>query len=97
MSKPPHKEEAPLELPIDGTLDLHHFRPQEIDGLIPDYIDLCGERGIQKLRIIHGKGIGTLRTRVHAILKQQPRVIRYHLAQANEGGWGATTVYIRTQ
>ena len=88
------QEDAPIEVPIDGTLDLHQFPPQAIGELLPDYIALCHQRGIHRLRIIHGKGIGTLRTRVNARLKKEALVTDFHLAQIDEGGWGATIVYL---
>lgn len=91
------QEDAPVEVPIDGTLDLHHFPPQAIGELVPDYIALCHQQGIYRLRIIHGKGIGTLRTRVHARLKKEALVASFHLAQIDEGGWGATIVYLRPE
>jgi len=80
----------PVELPIDGTLDLHLFRPAEVKHLIPDYIDECLARNIFKIRIIHGKGTGTLRRLVHSILEKHPRVEHYKLCSESGGGWGAT-------
>ena len=41
-------------LPINGELDLHTFRPNEIKTLIPDYLDACMEAGIEEvLSLIH--------------------------------------------
>lgn len=91
-SPPPHEyEEHAHELPIDGVLDLHLFRPKEVKHLIPDYIEACREKGIYKLRIIHGKGTGTLRRHVHAILEKHPDVATYYLGSGT-GNWGATSV-----
>lgn len=87
-------EPDPIEFEISDELDLHTFRPQEVGELVPDYIELCLEKGITRVRIIHGKGIGTLREIVHAILKKDPRVERFELAGAGEGGWGATIVWL---
>lgn len=88
-------DDAPVELPIDGVLDLHTFRPAEIGALIPAYLEACRERGILSVRIIHGKGEGRLRTSVHAILGRLPEVARFRLAGEDEGGWGATLVELR--
>ena len=84
----------PVEFPINGELDLHIFRPSEVGELVPDYLELCHEKGLRRVRIIHGKGIGTLRETVHVILKREPRVVRYALAGAGEGGWGATIAWL---
>mgnify|MGYP000114956446 CR=1 FL=1 len=46
------------QVPIDGTLDLHQFSPKDIGELIPEFIEECHRRGIFRLRIVHGKGIG---------------------------------------
>ncbi len=77
---------------INGVLDLHTFRPRDIPQLIPDYIDECLARNITELRIIHGKGTGTLRRMVHAVLARHPAVRGFRTAPENAGGWGATLV-----
>lgn len=87
-------EPEPIEIPIDGILDLHQFDPRELGGLIPDYIDACLEKGITSLRIIHGKGRGVLRRTVHSLLEKNPKVISYRLA-GNGSSWGATLVELR--
>jgi len=90
-------EPEPVEFPINGELDLHTFRPSDLGDLIPDYIEACLEKGIFRLRIIHGKGIGTLRDTVHSLLKRDPRVDRFQLADQTEGSWGATIVWLKEQ
>ncbi len=87
--------EEPIELPIDGVLDLHTFRPQEIKDLVPDYLAECQARGILDVRIIHGKGIGNLRRTVHALLSRHADVISFTLDHPRYGGWGATLVKLR--
>jgi DNA-nicking Smr family endonuclease len=94
----PHKTPAPppVALPIDGVLDLHTFRPNEVGGLVSDYLDECRRRGILEVRIIHGKGIGNLQRSVHSILSRRPDVLRFSTASAAFGGTGATIVTLRS-
>ncbi len=87
--------DEPVELPIDGVLDLHTFDPREIKDLVPEYLAACQARGILQVRLIHGKGIGNLRRTVHAILKKHPEVISFTLDHPQYGGWGATLVQLR--
>jgi len=84
----------PVELPIDGELDLHPFHPRDVGDLVVDYLGECRSRGILRVRIVHGKGIGVLRTRVHAILERMPEVESFRLA-GDRSGWGATLVQLR--
>ena len=82
----------PVELPIDGTLDLHTFNPRDVKELVIEYLGACRERGILDVRIIHGKGTGTLRRTVHAVLERLPEVSSFRLGGEGGGGWGATLV-----
>ena len=88
-------EPETVEIPIDGTLDLHTFRPAEIKDLVPDYLEACRERGILEVRIVHGKGKGTLRRTVHAVLDRSPLVEGYKLGDERSGSWGATLVTLK--
>jgi dsDNA-specific endonuclease/ATPase MutS2 len=89
--------EDPVELPIDGVLDLHTFSPKDVRDLVPEYIGECLRRGITEIRIIHGKGTGTLKGIVHGLLKRDPRVGSFKDAGAGAGGWGATLVRLADQ
>ena len=86
---------SPIEQPIDGTLDLHTFQPSDVKDLVPDYLLACRERGILQVRIIHGKGIGTLRRIVEDVLKKLPYVESFRQAEETGGGWGATIVALK--
>ncbi len=87
----------PMRLPIDGVLDLHTFRPGEVKNLVPDYLEECREQGILEVRIIHGKGTGTLRRTVHAVLARLPEVAGFQLGGSETGNWGVTLVTLSPQ
>nr|MBN2277288.1 Smr/MutS family protein [candidate division Zixibacteria bacterium] len=84
-----------VELPIDGTLDLHTFQPREVKQLLPDYIEACLEKEIYQLRIVHGKGTGVLRDIVHSLLNRHPAVVSFRHESGSGGSWGATVVDLK--
>jgi DNA-nicking Smr family endonuclease len=88
-------DEAPVEIPITGELDLHTFRPADLGELIPAYLAACVAQGRHEVRIVHGKGTGTLRTTVHALLARSPLVASYRQGDELTGSWGATLVTLR--
>jgi len=85
----------PVPFPITPELDLHTFRPQDLGDLLPAYFEACRARGIGTVRIIHGKGSGTLQATVHHHLRCSPHVIAFRLGNETSGGWGATLVRLR--
>jgi len=85
----------PIAIPITGELDLHTFRPGELTRLLDDYFEECLKRGILRVRVVHGKGIGTLRTTVHAHLRCSSQVSGFAQGDETSGGWGATWVTLR--
>lgn len=84
--------EEPVRIPISGELDLHTFRPAEIAPLLEDYFAECRKHGILRVRVIHGKGTGTLRETVRARLRAMSGVAGFSAADESSGGWGATWV-----
>lgn len=98
MSRAPAPSDAsaePVVLPVTGELDLHTFRPADLGELIPAYLAECAARGIREVRIVHGKGTGTLRTTVQALLKRDPRVAGFRSGDETSGSWGATIATLR--
>ena len=83
----------PVKVELGDTLDLHLFRPQEVADLMADWLAHCQEAGIAEARVIHGRGKGVLRTRVHSILGKHPLVDSFAVEPANPG---ATLVRLKT-
>jgi DNA-nicking Smr family endonuclease len=84
-----------IELPIEGELDLHTFRPSEAASVVDEYLRACLEKGIYEVRIIHGKGKGALLRTVHTLLQKHPSVMNFGL-DTGPSGWGATVVRLRS-
>ena len=82
----------PIQIPIEDVLDLHTFRPQDVADLLKDYFAECIKAGIHSVRVIHGKGKGIQKKRVHQILQKNPQVKSFKDAPPEAGGWGATVV-----
>lgn len=89
--------DEPMEFPIDGILDLHTFQAKEVRDLVPDYIEECLRCGILEIRIIHGKGSGTLKRLVRSLLGKNPHVAGFRDAGLEAGGWGATLVRLKKE
>ena len=88
-------ELQPVRIPITGELDLHTFRPAEASDLVEEYLAACRQRGLVEVRIIHGKGTGTLRETVHARLRRSQLVESFRLGDESSGSWGATLVRLK--
>ena len=77
---------------LTDELDLHTFLPRECADVVAEYLRAAQEAGMIAVRIIHGKGTGTLRRIVHGVLASHPAVRAYRLADERSGSWGATLV-----
>lgn len=75
---------------ITDELDLHTFRPADCADLVTEYLHAAHAAGFISVRIVHGKGAGTLRRIVHGVLDRHPLVTSY--GPAERGSWGATRV-----
>jgi len=92
---PPASDGRVPELPIEDELDLHAFAPRDIPAVVEEYLHAAQHRGLREVRIIHGKGIGTQREIVAAILRRHPAVEFFGPAPAGRGTWGATIARLR--
>ncbi|MBL9018349.1 MAG: Smr/MutS family protein [Myxococcales bacterium] len=77
---------------MDDQLDLHTFLPRECADVVDEYVRAAAEEGLTRVRIIHGKGTGTLRRVVHSVLEKHPNVASFALGDERSGSWGATLV-----
>ena len=83
--------------PLGDELDLHTFLPRECADVVEEYVRAAQEAGFARVRIIHGKGTGTLRRTVHGVLERHPAVRSFQLADGKSGSWGATLVELHVR
>jgi DNA-nicking Smr family endonuclease len=83
---------APVVLPITAELDLHTFAPRDVASVVEEYLHACREKGILRVRVVHGRGKGVQRAEVHRLLRSLPGVFSFADAPPASGGWGATVI-----
>lgn len=86
----------PVVLPLEDAIDLHPFRPAETASVVEEYLAAAAARGFREVRIVHGRGVGTQRTIVRAVLARSPLVEEFRDAPPERGGWGATVALLRS-
>jgi DNA mismatch repair protein MutS2 len=77
---------------VSLQLDLRGARAEEALEVLDRYLNDAAVAGVDRLRIVHGKGTGALRTAVRELLSRHPLVRAQEPAGAAEGGDGATIV-----
>ena len=85
--------------PPSPGLELH-LRGQTVDealAALDRYLNAAYLAGLPWVRIVHGKGTGTLRRAVRRELARHPLVLSYEPARDEEGGEGVTVVKLAVQ
>jgi DNA mismatch repair protein MutS2 len=70
-------------------------RGQTLDEALPKidkFLDDGFRAGVPRLRVVHGKGTGKMRSAVRQMLTRHPLVKGFQFAEPNEGGEGVTVV-----
>ncbi len=82
------------KLDVNMELDLHAMTVDEAIPLLYDYLNDACMAGLKEVRIVHGKGTGTLRQAVIRELKKHPLVKSFRIGGRFEGSTGATVVHL---
>ena len=77
---------------ISDEVHLRHLTVDEALLKLDDYLNDAFMAGLYQVRVIHGKGTGTLRQEVQRLLSKHPLVKSYRLGGYGEGGVGVTMV-----
>lgn len=87
---------------IQAQLDLHGLRRDQAREELGEFLRKCGRSGYRCVRIIHGKGLGSinkepvLKQKVRNWLMQKDEVLAFSQATAADGGSGALIVLLRS-
>jgi DNA-nicking Smr family endonuclease len=80
-------------IPIEDSLDLHTFRPEDVVSVVEEYVRAAAGAGWRHVRLIHGRGRGVQRGMVRAALERHPLVEACW--DAPESHLGATMAALR--
>jgi DNA mismatch repair protein MutS2 len=72
-------------------------RAEEACDLVDKFLDDATMASIDRVRIVHGHGMGILKKAIAELLAGNPHVDKFHPAPQNEGGTGATIVELKPQ
>jgi len=70
-------EGAVTRISIDAELDLHSFRPKDIPSVVDEYLIAARAKGLRRVRIVHGRGVGVQRGIVQQVLERHPLVVAF--------------------
>ena len=79
-------------MPVIDEVYLRHLTVDEALLKLDKYLDDAIVAGLYHIRVVHGKGTGTLRQVVHKQLAKHPLVKSYRPGGYGEGGAGGTMV-----
>jgi len=77
---------------ISSEINVIGLNVDEAVSIIDKYLDDCYLSSLDKVRIVHGKGTGKLRTGIHTYLKTHPHIKSFRLGTFGEGEMGVTVI-----
>jgi len=80
---------------ISPEIDLRGLTADDAVLQVERYLEDAYLAGLEKVRIIHGKGTGALRKAIRDWLADYPRVRRFQDGDRQEGGAGVTVAYLQ--
>lgn len=80
---------------VQRELNVIGRRAEEAREEVDKFLDSAALASIDRVRIIHGHGMGVLKKTIAALLKDHPHVEKFSEAPPSEGGAGATIVDLK--
>jgi len=93
--RPAHSGREMKLTAMSSEVDLRGMDSIEAVCVMERYLDEAMRSNISPVRVIHGKGTGTLRSAVHNALRKNKFVKKYRLGVYGEGEDGVTIVEFR--
>ena len=86
---------VPVAPVVDQEIQLLGRRAAEVEEMLDRYLDDAARASLPWVRIVHGKGTGTLRMVVQDLLRRHPLVARFETAEPSAGGDGVTIAFLK--
>lgn len=80
---------------VSREIDIRGLMVNEAEVVVGKFIDDAQIAGLTQILVIHGKGTGALRKGIHEYLKRHRSVDHFAFADLDEGGSGATVVFLK--
>lgn len=71
-------------------------RAEEATDAVDRFLDQAALAGVDRVRVVHGHGMGVLKRAVSDLLSKSPHVEKYYAASPQEGGTGATIAELKS-
>ena len=76
-------------------INLIGHRAEEACDSVDKFLDTAAVAQAERVRIVHGHGMGILRKAIAELLARNPHVAKFYAARPEEGGTGATIVELK--
>lgn len=93
LSGPAITADRPAGVP--SSIMVRGMTVDEAMPLVSDYLDKAFRAGYGEVTVIHGRGEGILRRKVHELCRRLSYVTAFRLGENGEGGYGVTIVSFR--
>lgn len=90
-----YRTSSRADVDVKTEIDLRGETVDEALGELGLFIDKCVLNNIEEIRIIHGKGTGSLRKAVTDYLRSHPNISEYRLGKYGEGENGVTIAKVK--
>ena len=80
---------------ICSEIMLRHLTKLDAMEELDKFIDKALSNGLARVKIIHGKHGGIIRSAVHEYLDNHPYISSYNFGDYHQGGFGVTIAYIK--